>query len=119
MSGKTYRTWNGDLFYHICEDGKISRGVGGGLREFEIQYQGKGKPYACQAVNQRLLLGKESGEHPVLFGISEINHGYADYSGDIFSDYDIDIIKGTKEQVEKIFDKCVIPCEECCHCGDW
>ena len=29
MSGKTYRTWNGDLFYHICEDGKISRGVGG------------------------------------------------------------------------------------------
>lgn len=119
MSGETYSSWNRSVFYHIREDGKISRGVGGGLNKFEIQYQGKGKPYACQAVKQRLLLRKEFDESPVLFGISGINNGYHDYSWDIFRYYDIDIIKGTKEQVEKIFNKCVIPCDECCGCGYW
>ena len=119
MSGKTYKNWTGSVFYYIGEDGKISRGVGGGLNAAEIQYQGKGKPYACQAVRQSLFLGKQFDEPPVLFGISEINHGYDNYSGNIFCDYDIDIIKGTKEQVEKIFNKCVIPCDECCQCGDW
>lgn len=82
----------------------------------DMDYQGKGKPYACQAKRQKLLLGNRKD---VMFGIKKIRHSYGDWTGDIFKDYEIEIICGNKEDVRNCFYDCVKSCDECYGCGDW
>lgn len=80
----------------------------------------------CLAAKEKLLVGTfdvNSGllkESDVAFFITGINHSYDDWVGSLFEDYNIDIIQGTKEDVENCFDEYyVLGCENCCGCGDW
>lgn len=120
-----YGNWDKSYGFGI-RDGNLYSYCGSGLAWHEMQYVGKGKPSACQAARQNLLLGtfdmngdRQLKETDVLFGIRAINHSYDDWTGDIFKDYTIDILQGTKEDVEKCFDNCVICCSECSGCGGW
>ena len=126
---KKYSNWRKNFGFQI-ENGKLMYYNGFGCGEQDLEYHGEGVPFACQAVRQSLLLGTFDTEtmilkkDDVLFGIKEINHSYNDWSGDVFQDYDIEILHGTKEDVVKCFDEsskiwCVIGCEQCCGCGDW
>lgn len=120
-----YGKWDESVGFTL-RDGKLYRYCGPGLPWHQRQYVGEGTPSACQAQRQKLLLGTfdlngyhKVTEDDVLFGIREINHSYWDWTGDIFKDYDIDIIQGKPEDIYKFFQECVIGCDECCGCGDW
>ena len=120
-----YGNWDKSYGFGI-RDGKMYKYCSCGLAWHEMPYIGKGKPSACQALRQKLLLGtfnmngdRQLKETDVLFGIREINRSYDSWTGDIFEDYTIDILQGTKEDVRKCFDECVIGCDKCCGCGDW
>lgn len=126
-----YGNWDESYGFGIRKDGKMYSYCGPGLHWHQMQYIGDGIPSACQAQRQRLLLGtfdmngsRKLKEDDILFGIREINHSYYNWTGDIFKDYDIDILQGTKEDIYKFFDecsehRCIIGCSECCGCGDW
>lgn len=113
---KMYYTWNKKHGIKVGSDGKLLCASGAGLKDHEMQYIGVGLPYVCQAVRQSLLLGDGKD---VMFGIKSVKHSYDDWTGDIFSDYEIEILKGTMEDVSRIFFQCVVGCSDCYGCGDW
>ena len=113
MNTKRYTTW--DKSYEVwIEDGRLLS-ASGGVHWQDLEWQGDGLPCACQAVRQSLLLGNDE----VMFGIKGINCSYNHWSSDPFWSYDIDILKGTKEEVRAIFYDRIIDCSDCCGCGDW
>lgn len=121
-----YGNWDETFGFGVRENGTMYSYCGFGLHWHELMYMGKGKPATCQAQRQKLLLGtfdfngnRQLKETDILFGIREINHSYDDWTGDIFEDYTIDILQGTKEDIRKIFKDCVVCCSECCGCGGW
>lgn len=121
-----YNNWDKSFGVSLSEDGTMYTTCGCGLSWHEKEYNGDGLPAVCQAVRQKLLLGtlntderRQINDDDILFGIKGINHSYYDWTCDIFEDYDIDILQGSKEDVRKIFDDCVIGCDQCCGCGDW
>lgn len=126
-----YGNWNESYGFGLDKDGKMYSYCGSGTPYQFQEYQGKGIPFACQAKRQKLLLGtfdmngsRQLKEDDVLFGIREINHSYYGWTGDIFKDYDIDILQGKKEDIYQFFEEdgdrqCVIGCDCCCGCGDW
>lgn len=110
-----YENWDRTFGIRKNKSGEIYTIRSFGLADHELEYHGKGVPYACQARRQKLLLGNEE----VAFGIARINNSYGNWTGDPFKDFQIDVLLGTKEEVKKIFRQCVQTCDECCGCGDW
>lgn len=118
-----YANWDGSFSFQL-KDGKLYYSAGAETPPQFREYVGVNTPFACQAVRQKLVLGEFHrtsllSDNDVVFGIKEIKHSYYDWCGDIFKDYDIEILKGTEEDVRRCFHKCVICCEECSGCGDW
>ena len=120
-----YGNWDRSYGFGVRKNGNMYSYCSPGLHWHELMYLGEGKPSVCQAQRQKLLLGtfdfktRKLKETDILFGIREINGSYYDWTGNIFEDYTIDILQGTKEDVRKIFTECVVGCDECCGCGDW
>ena len=121
-----YGNWDESFGFGVNDNGTLYSYSGCGLNWQDMQYVGEGTPCACQAERQKLLLGtfdmngdRQLKEDDVLFGIRAIKHSYDDWTGDIFQDYDIDILQGKKEDVVELFDNCIISCDCCCGCGDW
>ena len=126
---KSYGNWNKSYGFSL-ENGKLYSFCGRGIPIQFQEYRGKGTPFACQAQRQALLLGTFDmeacclKEDDILFGIKGINNSYDTWKGDIFKDYEIEILQGKQEDIYKFFEEdsehqCVISCDECCGCGDW
>lgn len=120
----SYGNWDKSYGFQL-DNGKLYSFAGCGTPIQFQEYRGKGIPFACQAKRQNLLLGTFDMEtrclekDDIMFGIKGINNSYNTWTGNIFEDYEIEILQGKQEDVCKIFNKCVICCSECCGCGDW